>query len=91
MGYSLPDFQLIWSNFLNHFTSLHFTSLQFNQEEKGVDTLGGLPPPQAPPEGRANYTFRHPADVKTDLGLGLGYWVYRTAPAITDKNRKGTS
>jgi len=29
--------------------------------------------PQAPPEGRANYTFRHPADVKTDLGLGLGY------------------
>ena len=47
MGYSLPDFQLIWSNFLNRFTSVRFGSVQFNQEGKGVDTLGGLPPPRA--------------------------------------------
>ena len=31
--------------------STHHNSLHFYQEGKGVDTLGGLPPPQAPPGG----------------------------------------
>ena len=35
IGYLLPDFQLIWRNFLNRFTSVHFTSLQFNQAGRG--------------------------------------------------------
>ena len=49
--------------------SLHFASVHFNQEGKGVDTLGGSRPPKPPRRGRANYTFRHPADVKADFGL----------------------
>ena len=45
IGYLLPDFQPIWSNFLNHFTSVHFTSVQLPWPgTKGVDTLGGSPP-----------------------------------------------
>ena len=76
MGYSLPDFQLIWSNFLNR-----FTSLQFNQVGKGVDTLGGLPPPQTPPEGSRSLHLASSADVKADFGFGK--WCQRSAPTIT--------
>ena len=58
IGYLLRNFQPNQSNFLNR-----FSSLQFNQEGKGVDTLGGLPPPQAPPGGdHANDSLTHPAD-----------------------------
>ena len=35
IGYLLPDFQPHRSNFLNRFTSVHFTSLQFNQAGRG--------------------------------------------------------
>ena len=44
-----PIFSWFEATFWFRFTSVHFTPLQFNQVGKGVDTLGGLPPPQAPP------------------------------------------
>ena len=40
------------------FTSLHFASLHYYQVGKGVDTLGGLPPPQAPPGRIVPMTLR---------------------------------
>ena len=50
ISYSLPDFQQIWSNFLNH--SRHFT--QFNQEGRGSTRWGGCAPPNPPGGDRAN-------------------------------------
>merc|ERR1711923_283450 len=68
MGYPLPDFSADLKQLLE---SLHFTSVRFSltRRERGSTHWGGPRPPKPPRRGRANYTFRHPADVKADFGL----------------------
>ena len=69
------------SNFLNR-----FGSVQFNQVGKGVDTLGGLPPPR---RGRAHYTLHHLLTLR--LILALGSDVKGLHRQLLKQNLKGTS
>ena len=49
---------------------LRYHSSVDDQVGKGVDTLGGLPPPQAPPEGSRTLHLASPADFKAYFGFG---------------------
>ena len=75
-----PTHRLLLARFSADLKQL-FDSAQFNQVGKGVDTLGGLPPPQAPPEGSPSLHLASPADVKAHFGFGK--CVQRSAPTIT--------
>ena len=63
IGYSIRNFQPNRSNFLNRFSSVHFTSLQLYQEERGSTQWGGSRPPNPPRGDCADYTLIHSADV----------------------------